>query len=335
MATEIESLLEYVVNTGSSELIITEGAVPAVRMAGRVCAVPDAPVIPFGSLVEFLGALEGESGSMIAGPWHDMRWRVRYFREALGNGAVFRPLLKECPDFQSLGVPPVLENMLSYSSGLVVFAGPSCSGKTTTASAYVGALCESKILRACFLDKACELPVKQGNSLILEDSVGGIAEKVDQALRSGIDLLWMGDFDSSCLLPMLRAAEAGALVVCNVTAGNSAGALDALLAAAKPEDKALARTMLASALKAVVVQRLLPGAAEGSGAVPAWEVLLNSQNVAASVRTGDLFKLPSVIAASASDGMLLMDNCLADLVRSGYVNREDAEKFVANPARFA
>ena len=165
MATEMESLLEYAVNTGSSELIITEGAAPAVRLAGKVCAVPDAPAIPFGTLAEFLGALEGESGSMIAGPWQDMRWRVRYFREALGNGAVFRPLLNECPDFQSLGVPPVLENLLGYSSGLVLFAGPAWSGKTTTATAYVGALCESKILRASFLDKAKELPVKQGNSL--------------------------------------------------------------------------------------------------------------------------------------------------------------------------
>lgn len=335
MAAEIESLLEYTVNTGSSELIITEGAVPAIRLAGQVCAVPDAPVIPFGSLAEFLGSLEGESGSMIGGPWQGMRWRVRYFREALGNGAVFRPLLNECPDFASLGIPPVLENMLGFSSGLVLFAGPACSGKTTSATAYVGALCESKILRACFLDKAQELPVKQGSSLILEDSVGGVAEKVDQAIRSGVDLLWMGDFDSSILLPMLRAAEAGALVVCNVTAGNSAGALDALVAAAKPEDKALVRTMLSSALKAVVVQRLLPGAAEGSGAVAAWEVLFNSQNVAMCVRTGDHFKLPSVIAASASEGMMLMDDSLAELVRSGYVAQEVAAKYVANPARFA
>ena len=335
MASEMESLLEYTVNTGSSELIVTEGAVPAVRLAGKVCAVPDAPAIPFGTLAQFLGALEGECGSMIAGPWQDMRWRVRYFREALGNGAVFRPLLNECPDFQSLGVPPVLENLLGYSSGLVLFAGPACSGKTTTATAYVGALCESKILRACFLDSAKELPVKQGNSLVLEDSVGGVPEKIEQAVRSGVDVLWMGDFDGSCLLPMLSAAEAGVLVVCNVTAGNSAGALDALLAAAKPEDKALARTMLASVLKAVVVQRLLHGAAEGSGAVPAWEVVFNSQNVATCIRSGDHFKLPSVIAASATDGMMLMDDSLAGLVRSGYVAREDAEKFVVNPSRFA
>ena len=84
MATEIESLLEYVVNVGGSELIVTEGAPSAVRLAGRVCAVPDAPAIEFGTLREFLGSMEGDEGSMICGPWAGVKWRVRFFREALG-----------------------------------------------------------------------------------------------------------------------------------------------------------------------------------------------------------------------------------------------------------
>ena len=93
--------------------------------------------------------------------------------------------------------------------------------------------------------------------------------------------------------------------------------------------------MLAAALKAVVVQRLLPAAAEGAGAVPAWEILYNTQNVAAHIRSGDHFKLPSIMAASSSEGMLLMDDCLAELVRSGYVTAEDAGRYVSNPARLA
>lgn len=333
MASEIETLLDYVVKTGSSELIVTEGAPSAVRLGGKVCMIPDAPVIPFGALREFIGSIEGESGSMICGPWLDMRWRVRYFREALGNGAVFRPLLSESPSFQSLGAPAILNNLLGLSSGLVLFAGPACSGKTTTATAYISALCESRILRASFLNPAEELPVKQGNSLVLQDSVGDVPEKIEQGLRSGTDLFWLGDFNASYLIPMLRAAESGAIVVCNVTAGNSAGALEAILSGANPEDKALARTILASVLKSVVVQRLLPSVEDGSPAVAAWEILFNSQNVSSSIRTGDFFKLSSIIAASANDGMLLMDNCLAELVRSGFVTREDAGKYVSNAAR--
>ena len=220
------------------------------------------------------------------------------------------------------------------SSGLVVFGGPVCSGKTVSATSFVSSMCSSNILRFCNLDSAHELPLKTGESLMLQNSVGTTSEKLEQGLRSGTDLFWVGDFEESTLIPILRAAESGALVVVNVTAGNAVGVVDALLSAASPENRDLVRTMLASVLKAVVVQRLLP-AAEGNGAVSAWEILFNTQNVASHIRSGDHFKLPSIIAASASEGMLLMDDCLAELVRSGYVSAEDAGRYVSNPARLA
>ena len=314
MATEIEALLDYALNIGASEVIVSEGLSPSVRLAGRVCTIPDAPVVERGSIVEFLGELEAESGSLVGGPWVNAHWRVRYFREARGNAAVFRPILEQCPDFSALGITENMNNLLGFSSGLVVFGGPACSGKTTTASAYVGTLCSSRMLRASFIGKE-ELHINSGESLVLQDSTTKIEKRMDQALRSGTDLFWMGDFERDNLLPMLEAANAGALVVVNVTAGNSVGVLEALLSASAPE-----------------MQRLLPTADE-KGIVPAWEVLYNTQNVATHIRNGEHFKLPSIIASSASEGMLLMDDCLAELVRSGYVNREDAGKYVSNPAR--
>jgi twitching motility protein PilT len=334
MATEIESLLEYVVNVGGSELIVTEGAPSAVRLAGKVCAVPDAPAVEFGALREFLGAMEGDDGSMLCGPWAGVKWRVRYFREALGNAAVFRPLIAECPPFNSLGAPGAVMELLGLSSGLVVFAGPACSGKTTTASSYVKALCESKVMRVSLLDADNEIPITVGNSLVLKDSVGSVDARMSQALRSGCDLIWLGDFKGDTLLPMLRAAEAGAIVVCCVTAGNSAGVLDSLLSSVPAHERDLCRTMLAAYLKSVVVQRLLPGVAEGSGAVPAWEVMFNTQNASTLIRSGEFFKLPSIIAASVSEGMLLMDDCLVELVKSGFVAREEAERYVSSTVRF-
>ncbi|SHL26163.1 ATPase, T2SS/T4P/T4SS family [Fibrobacter sp. UWEL] len=329
MATEIESLLEYTLNVGASELIVSEGAASAVRLSGKVCAIPDAPAIEPGTLRSFVGSMDGESGSVLAGPWSGSRWRVRYNRTALGNAAVFRPLLEECPDFGSLGAPATMDSLLGLNSGIVVFAGPACSGKTTTASAYVSALCQSAILRVSNLSSVNELPIKTGESLLLKDSYGGVTDKLTQTLRSGSDLIWMGDFEGLPLIPILEAAEAGALVVLTVTAGNTVGALEALLADVADEERDLARNMLASVLKAVVVQRLLPGA---ESSIPAWEVLFGSQNVASRIRAGELFSLPSIISASASEGMLLMDDCLASLVQSGYVSKDEAGKYVSNPA---
>lgn len=330
MATEIESLLEYTLNVGASELVVTEGASSAVRLAGKVCAIPDAPAVEPGALRNFLGSMEGESGTLMGGPWCGSRFRVRYNRTALGNSATFRPVLDECPDFSALGAPPSLANVLGFRSGLVVFAGPACSGKTTTATAYVSTLCQSGILRVSLLDKDAEMPVKRGESLILENTAGTVPEKMEQALRSGIDLIWLGNFEGLSLIPVLRAAEAGALVVLTVTAGNAVGALDALLSSETLENRDVARNMLASVLKAVVVQRLLPGA---RGAVPAWEILYGSQNVASKIRSGEHYTLPSIIAASASEGMMLMDDCLAELENSGFVAQEDVARYASNPAR--
>jgi twitching motility protein PilT len=185
------------------------------------------------------------------------------------------------------------------------------------------------------LDEGHELPVKTGESLKLVNTVGSTSEKLEQGLRSGTDLFWLGDFDGSSLISILRAAESGALVVLNVTAGNAVGVIDALLSGVSPENRDLVRTMLAASLKAVVVQRLLPAAAEGGGAVSAWEILFNTQNVAAHIRSGEQFKLTSVMASSSSEGMLLMDDCLAELVRSNYVTAEEAGRYVSNPARLA
>ncbi|MBR4559936.1 MAG: Flp pilus assembly complex ATPase component TadA [Fibrobacter sp.] len=330
MATEIESLLEYTLNVGASELVVTEGASSSVRLAGKVCMIPDAPAVETGALRNFLGSMEGESGTLMGGPWCGSRFRVRYSRTALGNTATFRPVLDECPDFNSLGTPASLANILGIRSGLVVFAGPACSGKTTTATAYVSALCQSGILRVSLLDADKELPVKIGDSLVLENSSGTIPEKMEQALRSGIDLIWLGNFEGQSIIPVLRAAESGALVVLTVTAGNAVGALDALLSSESLEKRDVVRNMLASVLKAVVVQRLLPGA---QGAVPAWEILYGTQNVASRIRGGEYYTLPSIMAASASEGMLLMDDCLAELVNSGFVTQEDVARYASNPAR--
>lgn len=329
MATEIESLLEYALNVGASELIVTEGAVSAVRLAGKVCAIPDAPAIEVGGLRSILTSMDGESGT-IMGSWCGSKWRVRYYRAALGNAAVFRPVLDEVPEFSAIGAPESLNSLLGLSSGLVVFAGPACSGKTTTATSYVSSLCQSKILRVSLLNDSEEMTVRQGQSLVLNDSSGSLSQKIDQALRSGSDLIWLGDFDGNTLIPILKAAEAGALVVLTVTAGNTVGVLDALLSSESAESRDLVRNMLASVLKVVVVQRLLPSTQGGCTA--AWEVLYGSQNVASRIRNGEHFTLPSIIAASSSEGMLLMDDCLVQLVNSGYVAPEDAAKYVVNPA---
>ena len=134
--------------------------------------------------------------------------------------------------------------------------------------------------------------------------------------------------DSAQVAPVAESDSSANQVVADSTSAQDTVAVQA------PADSAVNAASVSKPLKSVVVQRLLPGASEESGAVPAWEVLFNTQNASTLIRSGEFFKLPSIIAASASEGMMLMDGCIVELVKSGYVAREEAERYVSSTVRF-
>lgn len=325
MSSPIEDFLEYALNAGASELIVVEGFVPAIRLNNKVRMIPEAPIISFGSLDAFTNFLDGESGVFCAGPWCNSQWRVRYSREAFGKLASFRPLLPECPNFAEIGVPDAMMNLLGVSSGLVLFAGPPCSGKTTTASSFVGALCQNKMIRAVFLDPVEEYTIPTGESLVIKSKRKDTAKELKQGLLAGTDLFWLGDIQNEDIIPALRAAEAGAIVVGCFNAGNSVGALDAMVSFESSRTMKIAKSLLASNLKALVLQHLIP-TTDNTKMVAAWELIYNNQNVATLIRSGEHFKLPPLVAASSAEGMLSIDHSLSELVKSGVISKKDSLK---------
>ena len=332
MSSPIEDCLEYALNAHASELIIVEGFSPAVRLNDKVCMIQDAPVISFGSLDSFVKSLDGESGVLCGGPWCGSNWRVRYSREAFGKLASFRPLLPECPNYAELGIPDVMMNLLGVSSGLVLFAGPPCSGKTTTASAFVAALCENRMLRAAFLDPVREFNIPTGESLVIQSKTNDMAKEIKQGLLAGTDLFWLGDIQEDNIIPALRAAEAGAIVVGCFNAGNSVGALDAMVSFESSNEMKIAKSLLASNLKALVLQHLIPSV-DQSQMIPAFELIYNNQNVATLIRNGEHFKLPPIVAASSAEGMHSIDQSLATLVQAGAISKKDALKLAFDSSK--
>ncbi|HPW94417.1 MAG TPA: ATPase, T2SS/T4P/T4SS family [Fibrobacteraceae bacterium] len=332
MSSPIEDCLEYALNARASELIIVEGLSPAVRLNDKVCMIQDAPVIPFGSLDSFVKSLDGESGVLCGGPWCGANWRVRYSREAFGKLASFRPMMPECPHFSELGVPDVMMNLLGVSSGLVLFAGPPCSGKTTTASSYVAAMCQNRMLRGVFLDSVEEFNIPTGDSLVIKSKSKDITKELKQGLLAGTDLFWLGDIDDEHIIPALRAAEAGAIVVGCFNAGNSVGALDAMVCFESSKEMKIAKSLLASNLKALVIQHLIPSV-DNSQMVSAWELIYNNQNISNLIRNGEHFKLPPIVAASTTEGMVSMDHSLLALLQAGVISKKDALKYAFDPSK--
>lgn len=291
MANSLDSILEYALQVGAVDLILAEGFSPAVRLAGRVRCIPNAEKIAFGELESFLGPLDGENGAFRGGPWAKTEWRVRYFREAFGKTAVLRPIGMDSPELSALSIPDSAVSLLGADSGLILFAGPMLSGKTTTASAFVSELCSRRTLRVSFLDSLPEYRLRTGDCLVQRRrSRVSLESEILQGVRSGTDLFWLGDLDCESLLPALRAASSGALVVATFTAGSVRDVLNCLASADTSENRMFLRAILAANLRAIVAQRLVPSG-DGKSLVSAWDVFGVDSNVAPLIASGESEKI--------------------------------------------
>lgn len=319
MTQRIIQTLSVALEHGASDVFISEGQVPAIRLNGQVGKIDGAPEIPAGLLDSLLGTLPGVAGEKIVGPYADSMWRMRYSRGARGKVASFRPLLGECPTLEALGVPPPLFNLLLASSGLVLFGGKPVSGKTISATAFVSAFCKRAPRRAVFLDPAPEYEISTGESLVVRSPLGENAEReMTHLVHGGVDLFWFGDLEKNAREQVLYAANSGALTIATLS-GNSSSALLAEFSSDNPSF----RSLLAATLRAIVMEYLLPSA-DGSTLVSAWEIVLNNQNIAEQIRNGNFFKIPSYVQAGASEGMLPLDVSLSELVRNGSITKETA-----------
>ncbi len=181
-------------------------------------------------------------------------------------------------------------NLLGADSGLVLFAGPKLSGKTTTASAFVSELCSRRPLRASLLEAHPEYRIRTGESLVVRKrSKVSVEDEIRQGIRSGTDLFWLGDLDDDALHPALEAVASGALVVATYTAGSARDVL-VYLSSSNCENRKFVRASLAANLRAVVTQRLAL-AVDRKSFVPAWDVFNVDSCVAPLIVSGEFEKI--------------------------------------------
>lgn len=290
MANSLDSVLEYALQVGAVDLILAEGFIPALRIAGRVRNIPNAEKLSFGELESFFGPLVGESGSFCGGPWAKTEWRVRYSREAFGKVAVLRPVGMDAPELSALAFPAAAMSLLGADSGLVLFAGPKLSGKTMTASAFVSELCSRRTLRASLLDAHPEYRIRTGECLVVRKRAKvSVEDEILQGIRSGTDLFWLGDLDDKALFPALQAAASGALVVATYTAGSARDVLAYLSSSNSCENGKFVRASLAANLRAIVTQRLVL-ADDRKSFVPVWDVLGVDLGIAPLIVSGEFEK---------------------------------------------
>jgi twitching motility protein PilT len=315
---------------GASDLHLTLGEVPTVRVERRLRPLPDAEPFEESRLIEDQLPPDASSVDLAFDTPSGQRLRVHAFRYEHGVGAAIRLMPGSPRPLSRLGLPVALDDLARLSHGLVLIGGPAGSGKTTTMLALTREVLRVRGGVCITLESPIEIPLEapSATAIVRQRLVGrdvpDMATGLREALREDPDLLVLGELrDPEAILLALSAAETGHLVFATMHCRSAPSAVERVLDAVPPARQAQARGQLAESLRAVVVQRLLPRT-DGAGFAIAVEVMRGTRAVASLIRDGKTGQLSSAVQTGAAEGMQPLERTLAQLVEQGKISREAA-----------
>lgn len=333
---DLDSALRAMIEMGASDLHLTTGSPPMVRMDGGLRALEGFPVMYADSLQRSLYAvisqkqretfeenLELDFAYAVRGV---SRFRVNMYRQRDSVGAAFRMIPYEIKPLEELGVPPVVANFAGLPRGLVLVTGPTGSGKSTTLAAIIDLANRTRNDHIMTVEDPIEFLHRHKKSLINQREVGAdthsFAAALKHVLRQDPDIILVGELrDLETISVALTAAETGHLVFGTLHTQDAAQTIDRIIDVFPAYQQDQVRTQLASALQGVVSQTLCKKA-NGRGRVVATEVMLATPAIRNLIREGKTHQIYSSMQAGASHGMHTMDQHLAELVKSSKITYE-------------
>jgi twitching motility protein PilT len=257
-----------------------------------------------------------------------LRFRANIFNQLGGLSGVFRRIRGTLPEFEKLGLPPLVRTFGDLKNGLVLVGGPTGSGKSTTLAALVDYINRTSSRHIISLEDPIEVIHKRKQSLVNQREVGAHTKSFAAALRSTLredpNVILVGEMrDLPTIEFTVVAAETGHLVFGTVHTVSAATTVDRIVSAFPPGLQQQARSTLADSLRAVICQYLMKEKS-GPGRVLAVELMVNNEAVSNLIRKGKAFQLPSVISTAREQGMQLMDTDLMKLAKEGKISASDA-----------
>lgn len=322
---------------GASDLLITADSRPLIRVDGELTPLERAKVLDPETTEkillhmlpkELIEDFQTHHEVDFSFSWGDVsRFRGNAFTQRGTVAIALRVIPRSIPSFQDLGLPPVIEWFCTRSQGLVLFTGPTGSGKSTTQASMVDWINTHRRLHVLTLEDPIEYLHDNKQSAVNQREVGvdtaSFARGLRAALREDPDVVLVGEMrDPESIQTTLTIAETGHLVLATLHTNDTATAIDRIVDVFPAERQAQIRVQLAASLAGVVAQRLIPMTTEGMCA--AFEVMVATSPVRALIREGKSHQLRNVIAQSAGEGMQTLEASLSALVQSGAVTYDEA-----------
>lgn len=263
------------------------------------------------------------------------RFRGNAYRHQFGLGLVLRAIPLEVPTLEGLGLPSTLARLTNHHQGLVLITGPAGCGKSSTMAALLRLVNEERRDHIITVEDPIEFVHRPLRCVVNQRQVGrdtgSFARALKAALREDPDVIAIGELrDLETISLALTAAETGHLVLATLHTGSAIRTVDRVVGSFPPNQQAQIRTMLSESLRAVVSQRLVRRA-DGSGRIPALEILFGTRAVANLIRESKTFQIRSILQTGQAQGMCLLDTSLAQLVRERSVTREEALRHADDP----
>ena len=333
----ITDLLEILVDRGASDLHLSVGDPPRVRLDGELEELSDIEA-PSGELLErLLREVTPGRQQAIFDETSDAdfayelpgraRFRVNLFRNRTGAAAVFRQIPNEIPTFEQLGLPEQLRRLAELSKGLVLVTGPTGSGKSTTLAALIDLVNKTRRDHIITIEDPIEFVHSSKGCLVSQREVGVHTQSFKRALRAALredpDIVLVGEMrDLETTAIAIETAETGHLVFGTLHTTTASSTVERVVDQFPGDRQEQIRIMLSESLRAVIAQTLLKRV--GGGRVAAFEILTCTPAVSNLIREGKTFQIPSALQTGKAQGMCQMTDSLLDLVENGIVEPREA-----------